>query len=449
MKQVEHERRDWVIVFVILLSGLLCVFLASGLALRFAPSWQLSTNMGSDLNPDSDYLTHPSGFVEAIDSAIQTPPVWMGFFLTEGAIIPTRVRMTDTPAPFPTSTTRVVPSSTKYNTGTPTNTFVYLPFTRTATLNPVFTKTPKATSTSTAPGTATGTATNIPPFADLQITFTDNAIDYNPNSSIQYTIVVSNSASSPSGVTGASLTSSFSANLDPASITWICTSGASGNGFINTTINLPVGSSIMCTVNATVISSPGGDLVSSVTINAPAGITDSNPGNNTATDTDQFVEAYPFPYGNIDPDKNGTIEYVPTNTTVTLQFGTPLVVGTHTGYDLVYYELSQDSPTTAAGVLMDCVVLQIGDGTNWYTIFNWGDNNVDTNASMNMTTIGVSAETDNFAVDASAMYNLTGIEIDVDGVVPNGTYKYIRIISPGTPPDSGDGVEIDAIYVIP
>ena len=68
---------------------------------------------------------------------------------------------------------------------------------------------------------------------------------------------------------------------------------------------------------------------------------------------------------------------------------------------------------------------------------------------MNMNTIGAAAESDNLAIDASAMYNLTGIEIELDGVVPNGTYKYLRIISPGTPPDSGDGVEIDAIHVIP
>jgi hypothetical protein len=186
-----------------------------------------------------------------------------------------------------------------------------------------------------------------------------------------------------------------------------------------------------------------------VGINPPAGITDSNPGNNTDSDTDQLVIAYPFPYGNIDPDKNGTIEYVPTNTIITLQFDTPLVVGSHAGYDLIYYELTQGSPTTAPGVLMDCVVLQVGDGVNWYTIFNWGDNNVDTNASMNMNTIGAAAETDNFAIDASALYNLTGIEIDVDSVVPGGTYKYMRIISPATPTDSGDGVEIDAIHVIP
>jgi hypothetical protein len=40
----------------------------------------------------------------------------------------------------------------------------------------------------------------------------------------------------------------------------------------------------------------------------------------------------------------------------------------------------------------------------------------------------------------------TGIGIDLDGVVPPGTYPYIRIISPS---DSGDGVDVDAIEILP
>jgi hypothetical protein len=101
------------------------------------------------------------------------------------------------------------------------------------------------------------------------------------------------------------------------------------------------------------------------------------------------------------------------------------------------------------GIWMDCVILQVGDGQNWYTVLNWGDNISDGNASMNMTIIGAAAETDNLPVDAAFMYNTTGIQIELDGVVPNGTYKYIRIISPPVPPDTGDGVEVDAIAVLP
>lgn len=207
-----------------------------------------------------------------------------------------------------------------------------------------------------------------------------------------------------------------------------------------------MGTSVTYTVNATVIASPSGTLDSTATIYPPSGITDPFPYNDAATDSDQLIIPSLFPYGNIDPTPNGSIEYIPTDRMVTLQFGNPLVVGGNAGYDLVYYELPEG---TKPGIWMDCVILQLGTGGKWYTIFNWGDKNTDTNASMNMDTIGVGAEVDNLPVDADFMYNATGIALELDGVVPDGTYKYIRIISPDTPIDKGDGVEVDAIQVLP
>ncbi|HJS19707.1 MAG TPA: hypothetical protein VJ785_13240 [Anaerolineales bacterium] len=50
------------------------------------------------------------------------------------------------------------------------------------------------------------------------------------------------------------------------------------------------------TVNATVVSSPVGDLISTASVGVPPGITDTNPGDNTATDTDQLVKSSTFPY---------------------------------------------------------------------------------------------------------------------------------------------------------
>ena len=252
------------------------------------------------------------------------------------------------------------------------------------------------------------------------------------------------------------MTTNFSANL--ANITWSCARAggasctANGTGNITDTVNLPSGTSVTYWVNAQVISSPSGDLVSTVAVNPPVGITDTNPANNQATDIDQLVVSSTLPYGNIDPVKNGSIEYIPTNTTLTLQFNSPLSVGSHPGYDLVYYEWPQG---TNPGIWMDCVILQLGDGRNWYTILNWGDNVVDANASMNLSTIGASAETDNLMVDAPFMDDLTGIALELDGVVPNGSYKYIRIISPAAPQDGPgptfppDGVEVDAISIVP
>ena len=280
-------------------------------------------------------------------------------------------------------------------------------------------------------------------------------MSYDASAAVQYTIIVSNPIG-PAAAIGAAVTTNFSANL--ANITWSCAQSggasctANGTGNITDTVNLPSGTSVTYWVNAQVISSPSGDLVSTVAVNPPVGITDTNPANNQATDIDQLVVSSTLPYGNIDPVKNGSIEYIPTNTTLTLQFNSPLSVGSHPGYDLVYYEWPQG---TNPGIWMDCVILQLGDGSNWYTILNWGDNVVDTNASMNLSTIGASAETDNLMVDAPFMDDLTGIALELDGVVPNGSYKYIRIISPAAPQDGPgptfppDGVEVDAISILP
>ncbi|MFT3890458.1 MAG: DUF11 domain-containing protein [Anaerolineales bacterium] len=315
-----------------------------------------------------------------------------------------------------------------------------------------------AAQTDPAAGNNSATDTDIPASADLQITLTDNATDYAANLAVTYTITASN-PTGPGGVVGASVTDAFPANL--TNITWTCTGSggasctAGGAGNINNTVvNIPVGAWVTYTVNATVIAAPSGSLVNTATINPPAGVTDPIPGNNSATDTDQLITASSFGgygTGSIGPGADGNIEFIPPNTIATLQFGTPLVVNGHAGYDFVYYEWPQG---VNPGVLMDLVIIQIGDGRNWYTVYNWGDGSADANASLqvplgapNPTTCA--GEPDNCEIDASFLYNATGVAIQVDGVVPAGTYPYIRIISPGTPPDAGDGVEVDGIFIIP
>jgi hypothetical protein len=507
----KNERRGWTLVAIFLLIGLLCVIGAGNLAVRFAPRWSLQADMRSRLDPNSAYFTaQPDNFFLPVDPAILTPPIWINVFLTPGQSIPTRVPQatvtppntsipTQIPATTAATTTPTVTSTfvlftpTKYSTPRPTvtktATVVYsitltpsrIPTatpTATGTVAPTTTSKPTSTSTptntatftatSTATRTATATATftatgtstftatptNTPrPEADLQITIDDRATAYEAGGTLQYTVVVSNAAG-PAAAAGAVVNSNFSTNL--VNLAWNCAGwgGASctgsGTGNINDVVNLPAGTSVTYSVNAQVIGSPSATLESTVAVNAPAGITDTNPTNNQATDVDQLVVSIPLPYGNIDPVKNGSIEYVPTNTILTLQFQSPLNVGSHPGYDLVYYEWPQG---VNPGIWMDAVILQLGDGQNWYTILNWGNNVADANASMNMATIGASAEVDNLVVDASFMYDLTGVALELDGVVPSGSYKYIRIISPPAPqdgpaPNAPDGVEVDAIQVV-
>jgi hypothetical protein len=116
-------------------------------------------------------------------------------------------------------------------------------------------------------------------------------------------------------------------------------------------------------------------------------------------------------------------------------------------YDLVYYE----RPAPAGnGIFLDWMIVQIGDGTNWYTVFNWGDNIADTNSNMDFNILPnpqVPEETDQRTIPNSALYPPTGIAIDVDAIVPPGTYTQIRFVAP--PGDADGQTEIDAVEVLP
>src|SRR6476620_7822612 len=170
MKVPEQERRDWIMIPLILGIGFLCVIIAGQWALRFSPSWKLNANMDSMLDPNSDFLTHrPSGFIEPVDPSILTEPVWINLFLTPGGTFPARTlipgtegtsfRTPTTPqtqTPLKTSTTVNLASATNTQviSASPTNTFVYYPPASSSTPRPK----PAATSTVSSVYTPTPTA---------------------------------------------------------------------------------------------------------------------------------------------------------------------------------------------------------------------------------------------------------------------------------------------------
>ena len=287
-KPRENERRDSVLIIVlILLLGFFCIIFASGWALRFAPSWKLNTSMGSNLNPGNDFLTsRPVSFIEPLDPAILTNPVWMDVFLTPGASLsfPTRTPLptfTATSVPLPTRTPLPTQIASATNTvlvvASPTNT--------------------KATLPSPPPATATlkPTATNTPlPPADLQITKTDGVVTYIPGNTLTYTITVTNNG--PSNVTGAVITDTIPAQV--TTWTWTCVQngGATGcNGIIGSnanfsdTVNLPNGASIVYTVTANTAVGATGLLTNTAMVAIPAGYADPVSANNSAIDTDTIL----------------------------------------------------------------------------------------------------------------------------------------------------------------
>jgi uncharacterized repeat protein (TIGR01451 family) len=136
----------------------------------------------------------------------------------------------------------------------------------------------------TASTSADNTVTYVPP-TDLSITKTDGVTTAVPGGSVTYTITAGNSG--PNADPSATVADTFPASL---TATWTCagagggTCTASGSGNINDTVNLPVGGSVTYTVSASISASATGTLSNTATVSSS--IADTNPGNNSATDTD-------------------------------------------------------------------------------------------------------------------------------------------------------------------
>jgi uncharacterized repeat protein (TIGR01451 family) len=135
---------------------------------------------------------------------------------------------------------------------------------------------------------ATDTDT-LTPNADLAITKNDGTTSYTPGGTNTYTIIATNNG--PSAVSGATISDTLSASFSADSWTATAAGGAtgftaSGSGNINDSVNMPVGSTITYTVAATFSLSDTGSVSNTATIAVPGGVTDPNPSNNNATDTD-------------------------------------------------------------------------------------------------------------------------------------------------------------------
>ena len=128
--------------------------------------------------------------------------------------------------------------------------------------------------------------------ADLSITKSDGTISVAPGTATTYAIVVANNG--PSDVVGATVSDILPAAIASDNFTAVGSGGASGftaagAGNINDTVNMPSGSTITYTVVANIGAGATGNLVNTATVAPPAGVTDTNPANNSATDTDTLT----------------------------------------------------------------------------------------------------------------------------------------------------------------
>ncbi len=125
---------------------------------------------------------------------------------------------------------------------------------------------------------------------DLAISNTDGTTTATPGGNTVYTVVASNPG--PSDVTGVTVTDTFDTAF---TCSWTCTGAgggtctASGSGNISDTISLPGNSSATYSVSCSIAAASTGTITSTATIAEPAGLTDPNTGNNTATDTDTLI----------------------------------------------------------------------------------------------------------------------------------------------------------------
>jgi uncharacterized repeat protein (TIGR01451 family) len=123
--------------------------------------------------------------------------------------------------------------------------------------------------------------------ADLSITKTDGVATATPGGSVTYTITASNAG--PNAAPSSTVSDTFPAAL---TCTWTCVGAngasctASGSGNINDSVNLPNGGNVTYTAMCSIAASATGSLANTASVAAPGGVTDLNPANNSATDTD-------------------------------------------------------------------------------------------------------------------------------------------------------------------
>ncbi len=136
---------------------------------------------------------------------------------------------------------------------------------------------------------------SVAPQFDVGITNTDGVTSVTRGEFTTYTIVVTNNG--PSAVTGEQVTDLFPSDFTDVSWTSVATGGssvaqASGTGNIQTTVDLAAGGSATFIAIGEIGRSATGTLSNTALVTAPPNVTDSNPANDSATDTDTVVPCY-------------------------------------------------------------------------------------------------------------------------------------------------------------
>ncbi len=169
-------------------------------------------------------------------------------------------------------------------------------------LTDIATVTPGATTFD--PNLANNTAQDVDTVlqqADVAVAKTDNVTVIAAGGVFRYSITVSNAGTG--AITGVAVTDLFPATA--SGISWTCSAtflsscaAGSGTGNINTTVNLAnptffTPGTVTFVATGVLASSATGTFANTATVAVPAGFTDTNTNNNSATDTDSVVTLLP------------------------------------------------------------------------------------------------------------------------------------------------------------
>ncbi|MEL7060863.1 MAG: IPTL-CTERM sorting domain-containing protein [Acidobacteriota bacterium] len=263
-------------------------------------------------------------------------------------------------------------------------------------------------------GNNTATDTNtLVPSADLSITKTDGVTTAAPGGSLVYTIVASNAG--PMDSFGATVTDTFPADL---TCTWTCsasagsTCSAAGSGDINDAVSLLNGGSATYTATCDIALGATGTLSNTATI---AGmVSDSNAGNNSATDGDTVLAPQTdlsiVKADSVDPVTAGnSLVYTMTVTNAGPSNSTGATV---TDVLPAGTTFSSSADCTEAGGTVTCAIGALGVGANQAVSFTVTVDPIQTAALSNTATVAAN-ETDPTAANDSAT-EATAVDTSTD-----------------------------------
>ena len=249
MKPPKRNRRDLLLILLLVPLGMLCMFITGQMAIQLKPLWQLEADLRSFLNPTANFLVDDEGRYEPVDPDIPPPQRNLGNLLDPNSIVPTNAFI-------------VISTPIRKDTPAPTAGII----------TPVLTPPP----TPTISGPIIVPTSQGPSLADLAITKTDSSNTYTPGTTIQYTIVVTNRG--PDSAPRFDVIDNVPANI--TGLTVGCTPAircgtntSSGNNISFTDASLfrqQVGENqLTITISGTVVSGASGNLSNTASVIAP------------------------------------------------------------------------------------------------------------------------------------------------------------------------------------